>query len=32
MKDFITPPNHEKFMAKKLFNENGKIKWGLLLI
>lgn len=30
MKDFITPPNHEKFMAKKLFNEKGKIKWGAI--
>lgn len=30
MKDFITPPNHKKFIAKKLFNENGKIKWGAI--
>ena len=30
MKDFMTPPNHEKFLAKKLFNENGKIQWGAI--
>jgi len=30
MKDFMTPPNHEKFLAKKLFNDNGKIQISLL--
>lgn len=25
---FMTPPNHEKFLAKKLFNDAGKIHWG----
>lgn len=30
MKDFITPPNHKGFQAKRLFDENGKIKWGAI--
>lgn len=30
MQDFITPPNHKGFMAKKLFDESGKIKWGAI--
>lgn len=30
MGDFITPPNHDKFLAKVLFNENNKIKWGAI--
>lgn len=25
---FMTPEGHEKFTAKKLFNEMGKIQWG----
>jgi len=25
---FMTPEGHEKFIAKKLFNEMGKIQWG----
>ncbi|MCD7972583.1 MAG: cupin domain-containing protein [Candidatus Azobacteroides sp.] len=27
-KDFITPPNHIRFLAKKLFGEAGEIKDG----
>lgn len=30
MQEFITPPNHKGFLAKKLFDENGKIKWGAI--
>lgn len=30
MEDFITPPNHKGFSAKKLFNESGKVKWGAI--
>ena len=30
MQEFITPPNHKGFSAKKLFDENGKIKWGAI--
>lgn len=30
MQDFMTPPNHRGFSAKKLFDENGKIKWGAI--
>ena len=30
MQDFITPPNHRNFSAKKLFDKNGKIKWGAI--
>ncbi len=30
MQGFITPPNHKGFSAKKLFDENGKIKWGAI--
>ena len=30
MQDFITPPNHRNFSAKKLFDESGKIKWGAI--
>lgn len=26
MEQFITPPNHKGFSAKKLFDESGKIK------
>ncbi len=26
--DFITPPGHSKFLAKKLFDDMGKIHWG----
>ena len=29
-KDFITPPGHAKFLAKKLFDGMGEIKWGAL--
>jgi len=25
MQEFITPPNHKGFSAKRLFEENGKI-------
>lgn len=25
---FITPEGHEGFLAKKLFDEMGKIQWG----
>ena len=28
--EFTTPPNHKGFSAKKLFDENGKIKWGAI--
>ncbi len=28
--NFITPPGHSGFSAKKLFDENGKIKWGAI--
>ncbi len=28
--EFITPPGHSGFSAKKLFSENGKIKWGAI--
>lgn len=28
MKDFITPPNHVNFLAKKLFSEMGEILDG----
>ena len=27
---FITPEGHKGFLAKKLFNEMGKIKWGAI--
>ncbi len=27
---FMTPPNHKGFSAKKLFDENGRIKWGAI--
>ena len=27
---FITPEGHKGFLAKKLFNEMGKIQWGAL--
>lgn len=27
---FITPEGHKGFLAKKLFNEMGKIHWGAL--
>ena len=27
---FVTPEGHKKFLAKKLFNEMGKIKWGAI--
>ncbi|MCH1952329.1 cupin domain-containing protein [Enterocloster sp. OA13] len=30
MQGFITPPNHKGFSAKRLFDENGKIKWGAI--
>lgn len=30
MEEFMTPPNHVGFSAKKLFDENGKIKWGAI--
>ena len=30
MQEFITPPNHKGFSAKKLCDENGKIKWGAI--
>ena len=30
MQEFITPPNHKGVSAKKLFDENGKIKWGAI--
>lgn len=30
MHEFITPPNHIGFLAKKLFDEMGKIKWGAI--
>lgn len=30
MEQFITPPNHKGFSAKKLFDESGKIKWGAI--
>ncbi len=30
MKDFITPPNHVKFVAKKLFGDCGKIIDGAI--
>ena len=30
IQEFITPPNHKGFSAKKLFDENGKIKWGAI--
>lgn len=30
MPEFITPPNHKGFLAKKLFDENGQIKWGAI--
>ena len=30
MQGFMTPPNHKSFLAKKLFDENGKIKWGAI--
>lgn len=30
MQEFITPPNHKGFSAKRLFDENGKIKWGAI--
>lgn len=28
MKEFMTPPNHVNFLAKKLFNDMGRIKDG----
>lgn len=30
MQEFITPPDHRGFSAKKLFGEAGKIKWGAI--
>lgn len=30
MQEFMTPPNHSNFLAKKLFGEAGKIKWGAI--
>jgi mannose-6-phosphate isomerase-like protein (cupin superfamily) len=30
LKDFITPPNHIKFMAKKLFGASGEIQDGAI--
>ncbi|MDD3251482.1 MAG: cupin domain-containing protein [Lachnospiraceae bacterium] len=30
MQEFITPPNHKGFSAKRLFDEGGKIKWGAI--
>lgn len=27
---FMTPEGHKGFLAKKLFNEMGKIKWGAI--
>ena len=27
---FITPEGHKGFLAKKLFNEMGKIQWGAI--
>lgn len=30
MEEFITPPDHVKFKAKKLFGEMGKIKDGAI--
>ena len=28
--EFITPPGHSQFLAKKLFDNLGKIQWGAL--
>lgn len=28
--EFITPAGHSGFLAKKLFNECGQIKWGAI--
>lgn len=30
MQEFMTPPGHCGFLAKKLFDEAGKIKWGAI--
>lgn len=30
MNDFLTPPNHEGFIAKRLFDDVGTIKWGAI--
>ncbi len=30
IQEFMTPPNHKRFSAKKLFDESGKIKWGAI--
>lgn len=30
MHEFITPPKHKGFSAKRLFDENGKIQWGAI--
>lgn len=30
MSDFMTPPNHKGFLAKRLFDENGRIQWGAI--
>lgn len=30
MQEFMTPPNHKGFSAKKLFDEHGRIKWGAI--
>ena len=30
MQAFITTPNHKGFSAKRLFDKNGKIKWGAI--
>lgn len=27
---FITPEGHQSFLAKKLFNEMGRIQWGAI--
>ena len=28
MQEFITPPGHSGFLAKKLFEKGGQIQWG----
>ena len=29
-KEFITPEGHKDFLAKKLFNQMGRIQWGAI--
>lgn len=30
MQEFMTPPGHRGFLAKRLFDENGRIRWGAI--